>query len=1062
MLRQSAKENPLKGLKPIKRRAKAENKTVTIISSSDSEDDDLEDVDLTGAANHSSPPADVNRDPDEGGDPDVSGDSDAFEDLEDVDLDATFGVSAPATNEMLTFAIKPHEEITEKKAKKFNTIPKEERHMRKLIHKLYIEAMVAHGVLRNRWCNDPGTTAGLRDLLPRLTVKLLNEPWVDGKEIVLARRFILGLLKAQEIYSKRFKVTCQGLVRKDWGDMGVEQNYIEHNVNLAKFKSRVNSLQGSRDVGAQGFVALLRSCGVHCRLVFSLQPPDFRSVLPAQSTIEKKEKEEKERKQKPRSEFDPVFIPNAKQEVLAGMRAQAAPLEPLRRNYKFPMSPYPIFWAEAWNKFSRKWITIDPMLFECVEVMPMRKKCKFEPPGTDKTHQPQYILAFDKFGRVKDVTRRYTLNYNANVIKKRIDAVSDEDEHWYLMVLRSASTTTKKFRQAEIFELKEFYDRDVSEGIPKSKKGFKNHPVYALESEIRQDEVIYPKDSTSKCGTFKSVNKSTIEPIYKRSHVYRIRTAKAWHMRGRVLKMGALPLKTKKANSVMPDEAGRDDDEEVRLYAEFQTQLYNPPPIVNGKVTKNAYGNVEIYTATMMPDNGYLIKLTEKTSMKLLERAARDVLRIDYARAIVAFDFGKKGATTPREGGILIDKEFKEAALLVVDELVEMEEEEKRKGVELNALKCWKFFLAKLRIVRRLDRQHGKITQNIVPLDDNPNESNDEGGYFSVASEGEGSSGDETYIPRKRRRFESDEEHGNLLVDEGGFIPENQEDDLNEVESGGFLLENRGEDSLYRDEGGFLVGSTHHISEDSEVGTHKNVILELGDSENSSNSREPGGFLVALDHDDEPGGFLTEDIKLESKSPDEVDLSKCSIPHPEVIVLRKDDFTGELESNHEQVHYSHTIENDTAGIFPLQSLEQQTIVENETDAEDTESLLAFGSTLEESKILPEITEVISLESSEEREGSTTTDKKIYENINTDRGSSASPEMQPERGLPFETKLEAGGEKNEDMMPELYSLVSPTTSQEESPIESSDAADSADLNPQQGDEEMFDFDYSDSE
>ena len=110
-------------------------------------------------------------------------------------------------------------------------------------------------------------------------------------------------------------------------------------------------------------------------------------------------------------------------------------------------------------------------------------------------------MAFDKFGRVRDVTRRYSYNYNAKTIRKRIEFRSSEDKSWYLKVLRCCDFK-KTQNVADIYEQKEFYDRDLAEGMPNNIQAFKNHPLYALESQLRQDEIIFPKDDTSKCGTF--------------------------------------------------------------------------------------------------------------------------------------------------------------------------------------------------------------------------------------------------------------------------------------------------------------------------------------------------------------------------------------------------------------------------------------------------------------------------------------------------------------------------------------------------------------------------------
>ena len=43
---------------------------------------------------------------------------------------------------------------------------------------------------------------------------------------------------------------------------------------------------------------------------------------------------------------------------------------------------------------------------------------------------------------------------------------------------------------------------------------------------------------------------------------------------------------------------------ETGLYAEFQTIPYEPPPITNGRVPKNSYGNIDVYVPSMVPRGG--------------------------------------------------------------------------------------------------------------------------------------------------------------------------------------------------------------------------------------------------------------------------------------------------------------------------------------------------------------------------------------------------------------------------------------------------------------------------
>ncbi|GEQ67758.1 hypothetical protein JCM33374_g1423 [Metschnikowia sp. JCM 33374] len=843
-------------------------------STDDFEDVDLEDVDLDAISTQgrvSTTPTPV-PEPQNAGDPtglahgnntadefDSEVDSDDFDDLEDVDMDIFSRTPEPDDNrnETLTFSIDggQKEPTDGKKKRTFVPISKQERKARKLIHKTVLLAMVCHGAVRNRWCSNKRLLQSLRKIVSSEIARLFDQDNADVLDYVKSKRFIDGLRKLSTVFARKFKVSSPGLQRKDWGAIQAESGLrgeFGRAVSFEKFMKSIKSLHGSRDMGAQAFVAVLRSLGINARLVFSVQVPDYRSIRPVKGDTEdaeKKEKPSRESKQ-PKSEFDPVFIPNARQAILTGIRSQKKkPSEKTSPKKPPATSTFPVFWVEVWNKYSKKWITVDPIVFKVVEVVPMRRKCKFDAPGTEESHQTWYVIAYDRYGSVKDVTRRYTQYYNAKTAKRRIGFASESDEHWYNLMIRAVDRPKKCITQAEAMELKEFYDRHICEGTPNNMADFKNHPVYALESQLRQDEIIYPKDDTSKCGTFRSSNKSSIMPVYKRSCVHKLKTPKAWHMNGRVLKIGAQPLKTKKAHLQFTDEEG-DDDGLVRLYAEFQTELYRPPPIIDGKITKNAYGNVEIFKPTMVPDNGFLVRISHDVSMKMLESAARRILNIDYAKAIVSFDFGKGGqknkrTPTAKEGGILIDIQYKEAMLAVVEGLKEQEEQEKREAVELNALRSWNFFLKKLQIIKRLDRNHGvledhhgtQVTQHQSQnTQDDPQrvsnqEEEEEDGYFSVGSEDEDSH-DEVYVPRPTKRSRSHQPRS-----EDGFDDEDM--------GGGFLLESANFENTnydnteeYPDGGGFLPEAP---SIDVSSETQQDQSLEGQEQVMSDNE---GGFFV--------------------------------------------------------------------------------------------------------------------------------------------------------------------------------------------------------------------------
>lgn len=850
---------------PRKRRKKAVPLEVVEIdseSTDDFEDVDLEDVDLLAASSRELTPMPTEPEPTSAADSD---DSDDFDDLEDVDFDAFLAPEAEPTSaadETLTFAIgaDKEEEKTKKKKRAFVPISKEERAVRKSAHKLILFAMLCHGAVRNRWCSEPRLLHALRRFISPSISDLFHQDNADVLDYVKARRFIDGLRKMVLVFSRKFKVNMRGLARHDWG---CSDEDILRPVSFHTFQGMATSFKGSRDIAAQLFVALLRSVGVDARLVFSIQVPDYRSLKPVKSDSLEPEPEE-DPQEKPKSEFDPVFIPNPRQALLAGVRSRRhGAKEATETSAQAAKSSFPVFWVEAWNKYSNKWITIDPVVFKVVEVMPMRRKCKFEAPSSDQTHQTWYVIAYDQHGTATDVTRRYTQYYNAKTAKRRIGFASEEDAHWYNRILRSVSRA-KKITRAEAVELKEFYDRHVCEGFPNNKEDFKNHPVYALSSQLRQDEVIYPDDDSSKCGMYRSSNKKSNVTVYKRSHVHPVKTAKAWHMKGRVLKVGAQPLKTKKVPPQFADDG--EDESEARLYAEFQTELYKPPPIVDGKITKNAFGNVEIFAPTMIPENASLIEVTKDITMKMLENAARSILRIEYAKAIVSFEFGKgqkgqrsRGAATAREGGILVESIYRDGVLAVIEGLKEQEEETKRLEIELNALRSWKFFLKKLQIVKRLNRQHGKL-EDEAPSGKAEDEDEEEA-YFSVASD-EQDSDNENYVPRpSRRRKTENVDYG------GGFLPAEGEY-LEDGEEGGFFNQDLGDEEKmpsenFDQEGGFFTtGDDPEGGFFPEKGSRSDPPSPANQQEQQKGDTHGDAFDDDV-HSEAGGFFLSDDEKKE-------------------------------------------------------------------------------------------------------------------------------------------------------------------------------------------------------
>lgn len=627
-----------------------------------------------------------------------------------------------AKDDVLTIKLNNSTEEVKVNKKKNLIIPKEERHKRIMVHKFCVVSMLIHGQYRNSWCNNRDLQKVLQKVVSK-EIRLLLDPKVNDSQTNLtkSRKFLDGLRKLMYMYSSKLRITHQGLLYKDWSELGKYQPRKLKDVNLNKFMELIKSHRGSRDIAAQGFVSLLRALKLNARLVFSLQPPDFTLISMARESGEQDRNRINTPPTHSKKELNFTNLLSSKSKILHNTRfgKQSNPKE---ENTTFIDSEYPVFWAEVWDKYSKKWISIDAVSLKTIEQVPMRRRSKFQPALNDPRNQLTYVIAYDKFGGVRDVTRRYAQFYNAKTSRKRIDYRSEEDKTWYYTILRAMNKLNRRdsSNMIDALEAKEFHDRDLCEGMPNNMTDFHNHPIYALKSQLKQNEVVFPDNETSVCGYFrpktsgKSNKEQLVIPVIKRSNIYSLKSARAWYMRGRVIKPGEQPLRvksrSKKEESNILDYDTEDQD--VRLYADFQTKLYIPPPIEGGKIPKNAYGNIDIYTPSMIPENGYLIQSSD-FSMKIAEYAAK-LIGIDYAKAIVSFQFGKarksfSHSAKPTEGGIVIDSQYRDALVEVMESIREEEQEYERLQLKLQSLKLWKFFLTNLRISRRLDSTHGLI-----------------------------------------------------------------------------------------------------------------------------------------------------------------------------------------------------------------------------------------------------------------------------------------------------------------------------------------------------------------
>ncbi|KAI1124253.1 Rad4-domain-containing protein [Nemania abortiva] len=583
------------------------------------------------------------------------------------------------------------------------------------IHKTHLLCLLAHVARRNRWCNDPQAQESLRPLLTEKMVRQLNPP-SHLTQFGRANSLKEGLGLVNNMFKMKYQITERGMRRALWAETEAHlQDYSlptdsEAVLEKSDFREAAKSLSGSRDVGAQLYCALLRSAGVEARLVCSLQPLSFGSAGPYMGTGRKG-------KQKPTLEekYGQLFKPNDSPDVSTGSNG---PLPPRRRlghpnaaAFRLPEtvagpsrqeaptpkkireSPYPVYWVEILDEGHQKWQPTDPLVTESYW-----KPQKFEPPASDRENSMTYVVSFEEGGTAKDVTRRYTKAYNAKTRRMRVECVLGNGERWWRKALRAYSRGYQSdLDQIEANELAAIESR---EPMPRNIADFKDHPIYALERHLRRHEVLVPNAAPS--GTVGAGSKAPLEKIYRCRDVRIARSREKWYRLGREVRPDEIPVKfitkpSKLHEDLFSDEVheyGEGETNGTPIYTMDQTEIYKPPPVLNGKVPKNRYGNLDLYVPSMVPDGGVYI------ADDFGARAAF-ILGIDYAPALTGFQFtGRKGTAVLR--GVVVAAEYEEAVTAVIDGIKDQEVEMERERKSRQALRLWRLFLMNLRIRERI------------------------------------------------------------------------------------------------------------------------------------------------------------------------------------------------------------------------------------------------------------------------------------------------------------------------------------------------------------------------
>lgn len=631
-------------------------------------------------------------------------DSDDFEDVSDNE-----NVEQAIADNISISIEKGQNTVDTKKTQVRNVCDNEEKKRRKFLHMSQLLCLMCHGFIRNEWLNSTKLMNKLNRLIPDKTFELLH-PQKDEDLILRSTRKLLdGLKQAMEIWQKHWKIVqkyhnSKGLYMNTWDELNDLNSSSKESLSKQNFIKQILKGIGDRDIATQGFVSLLRSCNVNARLVMSCQPCDFTNL--------------KEHSKINKIEYD-------------------------------QMIKYPIFWCEVWDKFAKKWITVDPMNLKTIEQV--KRSSRLEPKGTAccKRNMIRYVIGYDRKQGCRDITRRYVRWLNAKTRKRRITK-DPEGDAWYNKVL--SALHRRKRTKIDDYEDEYFCERDEGEGMPDNLSDLHNHPYYILEKDLRVNQIL--RSGCKECGYVQQPHKSMLK-VYARKDIIELKSGRQWYNEGRILKTASHYLK-------VIQRKGRDGEiEDERLYPKDATEIFkaNLASYPLGEITKNTFGNIEIFTPNMIPGNCCLIE--SPVAIK-----AAKFLGIQFAPAVTKFKFERGRKAKAVISGVVVAEWFKDAVVTFIDGIEYIQDETKRREEELKALDAWKVLLLKLRIKDNLNSTYGSVQESVLPeVADVPD--TESGGFFVSGSKTIGDDEEEEYEENEREEYTSEGQVTSNELEEG-------------------------------------------------------------------------------------------------------------------------------------------------------------------------------------------------------------------------------------------------------------------------------------------------------
>ncbi|USP74705.1 uncharacterized protein yc1106_01979 [Curvularia clavata] len=596
--------------------------------------------------------------------------------------------------------------------------------------------------------NTPNLSAG--DPLIRL-LKFLSAYWKSKFQVTAPSLRKRGYLSPSTLEAEI----------KAWKDDPNHPDIFGERVDdIDAFRECAKKYQGSRDVGQQLFTALLRGLGIEARMVVSLQPVGFAWSQNEEGKPKNLEKLNESRNAKDNGQtkgaqtdakaesrttanqigasVDVVMDDSSDLSSVISVSSDSEDNRPVKKSPKTRKYgeelPYPTYWTEAISHFTHTPISVSPLPRTIVASAAFPDKLgDFYARGAaaDKAKQVlAYLVAFSSDGTAKDVTTRYLPKRQwpgkTKGFRMAVEKVPIHNKHgkvkrweewdWFKSLMRPYARPHDKRQpwdevedEGDLVPAQAEKKKDMDEeGGKETLQGYKNSTEYVLERHLRREEALKRDAKIVRYFVTGKGENEKSEPVYLRKDVVLCKTQESWHKEGREVLEGQQPLKLVPMRAVTVtrkreiEERERIEGGKVKqgLYSKDQTDWIIPDPIVDGKIPRNAFGNIDVYVPTMVPKGAVHVPL--KGTARICRK-----LNIDYAEACTGFEFGKQRAV-PVITGVVVAEE-NEDMLIDAWEAEEAEKQRKeREKREKFLLGLWRRFTSGLRIVSRMKEEYGE------------------------------------------------------------------------------------------------------------------------------------------------------------------------------------------------------------------------------------------------------------------------------------------------------------------------------------------------------------------